>query len=200
MSRLIVSSVETQHIKFDSDTSAMTISSAGAVTMPSTPDINGYKFSQSSVTTLPGATAAIDFTVPTGVTQVRVVFVNVSQESTAELSFRLSTNGSFLTSGYVGGSAYINGNNPGVSNATGYFMMAYGYNNAGNVFNGYADFCCTTLNEWIMVNQNNSGAYPNGSNLSTGKCSLGSNNTLDGIRIMAVSGNLDSGVVKCYFR
>ena len=200
MGDIRVNEIKTDAIKSIGGTSAMTISSGGAVTMASTPDINGYKFSQSSVTTLPGATAAIDFTVPAGVTQVRVVFVNVSQESSSEVSFRISTNGSFLTSGYVGGSAYINGVNPGVSNATGYFMMAYGYNNASNSFNGYADFCCTTLNEWIMVNQNNSGGYPNGSNLSTGKCSLGSNNTLDGIRIMAVSGNLDSGVVKCYFR
>lgn len=172
---------------------------SGHLSTSQIPNLNGFKFSQSTVTTLPGSTAAIDFTVPAGVTQVRVVFNNVSQESTGEVAFRLSTNGSFLTSGYVGGSAYINGVNPGVSNATGYFMMAYGYNNVSNTFNGYADFCSTTPDTWTMVNQNNSAAYPNGSNLSTGKCFLGSNNTLDGIRIYALGGNLDEGIVKCYF-
>ena len=198
MSRLIVTNVETQNIKFDSDTTAFTIGSDGVM---SDMKMTNFKPAVTSVTTVSSEVSSVDFSVPAGTTSVRMVYQNLSAASGQEMGFRLSTNGSFLTSGYVAGSMYvISSSAQGATNYTGQFPMFYGFNAADNAFNGIARFSCTTLNHWSFNNTANSGGYPSGTGHAAGKIDLGSNNTLDAIRVYALSGNVDAGIVKCYFQ
>ncbi len=203
MSKLIVSTIETQNIetqnvKFDSDTTAFTIGSNGSLSDIST---TNFKFSASSITTVSSQVSSIDFSVPTGVTEVRMVFNDLSAASTGEMGFRVSTNGSFLTSGYLAGSIYVNSSSSqGTTNYTGQLPLAYGYNNVANSFNGHALFACTTLDNWAFTSCCNSSEYPAATLHAAGKIYLGSNNTLDAIRVYAFGGNIDAGVVRCYFQ
>ena len=197
MSRLIVTNIETQNIKFDSDTTAFTIGSDGVM---SDMKMTNFKPALTSVTTVSSAVSSIDFSVPAGTTNVKIVYQNLSAASSGEMGFRLSTGGSFLTSGYVAGSMYvIASNSQGATNYTGQFPLAYGFNATDNAFNGIARFSCTTLNHWSFNNTANSGGYPSGTGHAAGKIDLGSNNTLDAVRVYALSGNVDAGIVKCYF-
>ena len=198
MSKLIVSTIETQNVKFDSDTTAFTIGSNGSLSDIST---TNFKFSASSITTVSSQVSSIDFSVPTGVTEVRMVFNDLSAASTGEMGFRVSTNGSFLTSGYLAGSIYVNSSSSqGTTNYTGQLPLAYGYNNVANSFNGHALFACTTLDNWAFTSCCNSSEYPAATLHAAGKIYLGSNNTLDAIRVYAFGGNIDAGVVRCYFQ
>ena len=198
MSRLIVSNIETQNIKFDSDTTAFTIGSDGVL---SDMTMTNFKPAVTSVTTVSTAVSSIDFSVPTGTTSVKMVYQNLSAASSGEMGFRLSTGGSFLTSGYVAGSMYvISSSAQGATNYTGQFPMFYGFNATDNAFNGIARFSCTTLNHWSFNNTANSGGYPSGTGHAAGKIDLGSNNTLDAVRVYAFAGNIDAGIVKCYFQ
>ena len=104
MSKLIVSTIETQNVKFDSDTTAFTIGSNGSLSDIST---TNFKFSASATTTVSSQVSSIDFSVPAGVTEVRMVFNDLSAASAGEMGFRVSTNGSFITSGYVAGSCLL---------------------------------------------------------------------------------------------
>ena len=197
MSRLVVTNIETQNIKFDSDTTAFTIGSDGVM---SDMKMTNFKPAVTSVTTVSSEVSSVDFSVPAGTTSVRIVYQNLSAASGQEMGFRLSTNGSFLTSGYVAGSMYvISSSAQGATNYTGQFPMFYGFNAADNAFNGIARFSCTTLNHWSFNNTANSGGYPSGTGHAAGKIDLGSNNTLDAVRVYALSGNVDAGIVKCYF-
>ena len=101
MSKLVVSTIETQNVKFDSDTTAFTIGSNGSLSDIST---TNFKFSASAITTVSSQVSSIDISVPAGVTEVRMVYNDLSAASAGEMAFRVSTNGSFLTSGYVAGS------------------------------------------------------------------------------------------------
>ena len=198
MSKLIVSTIETQNVKFDSDTTAFTIGSDGVMTDMK---MTNFKPAVTSVTTVTSAVSSIDFSVPAGTTSVKMVYQNLSAASSGEMGFRLSTGGSFLTSGYVAGSMYvISSSSQGATNYTGQFPMAYGFNATDNSFNGIARFSCTTLDTWSFNNTTNSGGYPSGTLHAAGKCFLGSNNTLDAIRVYAFAGNIDAGIVKCYFQ
>ena len=203
MSKLVVSTIETQNIetqnvKFDSDTTAFTIGSNGSLSDIST---TNFKFSASATTTVSSQVSSIDFSVPAGVTEVRMVFNDLSAASTGEMGFRVSTNGSFLTSGYVAGSIYVNSStSQGTTNYTGQLPLAYGYNNVSNSFNGHATFSCTTLDNWAFTSCCNSAGYPAGTLHAAGKIYLGSNNTLDAIRVYAFGGNIDAGMVRCYFQ
>ena len=198
MSKLVVSTIETQNVKFDSDTTAFTIGSNGSLSDIST---TNFKFSASSITTVSSQVSSIDFSVPTGVTEVRMVFNDLSAASTGEMGFRVSTNGSFLTSGYLAGSIYVNSSSSqGTTNYTGQLPLAYGYNNVANSFNGHALFACTTLDNWAFTSCCNSSEYPAATLHAAGKIYLGSNNTLDAIRVYAFGGNIDAGVVRCYFQ
>ena len=198
MSKLIVSTIETQNVKFDSDTTAFTIGSNGSLSDIST---TNFKFSASATTTVSSQVSSIDFSVPAGVTEVRMVFNDLSAASTGEMGFRVSTNGSFLTSGYVAGSIYVNSStSQGTTNYTGQLPLAYGYNNVSNSFNGHALFACTTLDNWAFTSCCNSAGYPAGTLHAAGKIYLGSNNTLDAIRVYAFGGNIDAGMVRCYFQ
>ena len=198
MSRLVVSNIETQNIKFDSDTTAFTIGSDGVL---SDMTMTNFKPAVTSVTTVSTAVSSIDFSVPTGTTSVKMVYQNLSAASSGEMGFRLSTGGSFLTSGYVAGSMYvISSSAQGATNYTGQFPMFYGFNATDNAFNGIARFSCTTLNHWSFNNTANSGGYPSGTGHAAGKIDLGSNNTLDAVRVYAFAGNIDAGIVKCYFQ
>ena len=202
MSKLIVSTIETQNIetqnvKFDSDTTAFTIGSNGSLSDIST---TNFKFSASATTTVSSQVSSIDFSVPAGVTEVRMVFNDLSAASTGEMGFRVSTNGSFLTSGYLAGSMYVNSSSSqGATNYTGQLPLAYGYNNIANSFNGHALFACTSLDNWAFTSCCNSAGYPAGTLHAAGKIFLGSNNKLDAVRVYALGGNIDAGIVKCYF-
>tara|TARA_B100000614_G_scaffold222769_1_gene210716 strand:+ start:821 stop:1432 length:612 start_codon:yes stop_codon:yes gene_type:complete len=203
MSKLIVSTIETQNIetqnvKFDSDTTAFTIGSNGSLSDIST---TNFKFSASAITTVSSQVSSIDISVPAGVTEVRMVYNDLSAASAGEMAFRVSTNGSFLTSGYVAGSIYVNSSTTqGTTNYTGQLPIAYGYNNVANSFNGHALFACTTLNSWAYTSCCNSAGYPAATLHAAGKIDLGSSNTLDAIRVYALGGNIDAGVVRCYFQ
>ena len=197
MSKLVVSTIETQNVKFDSDTTAFTIGSNGSLSDIST---TNFKFSASAITTVSSQVSSIDISVPAGVTEVRMVYNDLSAASAGEMGFRVSTNGSFLTSGYLAGSMYVNSSSSqGATNYTGQLPMAYGYNNIANSFNGHALFACTSLDNWAFTNCCNSSEYPAGTLHAAGKIFLGSNNTLDAVRVYAFGGNIDAGIVKCYF-
>ena len=173
---------------------------SGHLSTSQIPNLNGFRYSASSVTTVSSAVSSIDFSVPAGTTSVKMVYQNLSAASSGEMGFRLSTGGSFLTSGYLAGSMYVSSSsNQGATNYTGQFPMIYGYNATDNAFNGIARFSCTTLNHWSFNNTANSGGYPSGTGHAAGKIDLGSNNTLDAVRVYALSGNVDAGIVKCYF-
>tara|TARA_B100000575_G_scaffold289918_1_gene292602 strand:- start:262 stop:858 length:597 start_codon:yes stop_codon:yes gene_type:complete len=198
MSKLVVSTIETQNVKFDSDTTAFTIGSNGSLSDIST---TNFKFSASAITTVSSQVSSIDISVPAGVTEVRMVYNDLSAASTGEMGFRVSTNGSFLTSGYLAGSIYVNSSSTqGTTNYTGQLPLAYGYNNVANSFNGHALFACTTLDNWAFTSCCNSSEYPAATLHAAGKINLGSNNTLDAIRVYAFGGNIDAGVVRCYFQ
>lgn len=198
MSKLVVSTIETQNVKFDSDTTAFTIGSNGSLSDIST---TNFKFSASAITTVSSQVSSIDISVPAGVTEVRMVYNDLSAASSGEMGFRVSTNGSFLTSGYLAGSMYVNSSSSqGATNYTGQLPLAYGYNNVANLFNGHALFACTTLDNWAFTSCCNSAGYPSGTKHAAGKIYLGSNNTLDAIRVYALGGNIDGGVVRCYFQ
>ena len=197
MSRLIVSSVETQNIKFDSDTTAFTIASDGVMSDIKT---TNYKFSTSVVCTVSDAVGQVDFTVPSGTNLVTVTYRNVSGSATAELYWRVGNSSGVLTSGYVGGSAYIHASGAAGSNGTSGFQMASGYNSAANTFNGIAHFLTLDGRYWMFNNHVNSGAYPNGCIVGAGVVDLGSVTDLTTVRCYPGSGNLDSGAFKCYFQ
>ena len=174
---------------------------SGHLSTSQIPNLNGFRYSTSSVTTVSSEVSSIDFSVPAGTTSVKIVYQNLSAASGQEMGFRLSTNGSFLTSGYVAGSMYvISSSAQGATNYTGQFPMFYGFNAADNAFNGIARFSCTTLDTWSFNKTANSAGYPSGTGHAAGKCFLGANNTLDAVRIYALSGNVDDGIVKCYFQ
>ena len=173
---------------------------SGHLSTSQIPNLNGFRYSASSVTTVTSAVSSIDFSVPAGTTSVRMVYNDLSAASAGEMGFRVSTNGSFLTSGYLAGSMYVNsGSSQGATNYTGQLPLAYGYNNVANSFNGNALFACTSLDNWAFTSCCNSASYPAGTKHAAGKIYLGSNNTLDAVRVYALGGNIDAGIVKCYF-
>ena len=197
MSRLIVSNIETQNIKFDSDTTAFTIGSDGVMTNINT---TNFKFGVSNTTIVSSPVANVDITVPANTSIVTVVYNQLSQASSGEIYFRVS-NGSYLTSGYEGGSMYVNSSSSqGSTNYTGQFGLAYGYTATDNSFNGIAQFATTTTRQVIYTNTVNSGNYASGTLHACGRIDLGDGNTLAGIRIYPHSGNIDSGTIKCYFQ
>jgi len=197
MSRLIVSNIETQNIKFDSDTTAFTIGSDGVMSDIKT---TNYKFSTLAVSTISSQVGQVDFTVPSGTKLVTVTYRNVSGTATAELYWRVGNSSGVLTSGYLGGSAYIHASAAAGSNATSAFQMASGYNSAANIFNGIARFLTIDGRYWIFNNHVNSSAYPDGCIVGAGVVDLGSVTDLTTVRCYPGSGNLDSGAFKCYFQ
>ena len=197
MSRLIVSNIETQNIKFDSDTTAFTIGSDGVMTNINT---TNFKFGVSNTTIVSSPVANVDITVPANTSIVTVVYNQLSQASSGEIYFRVS-NGSYLTSGYEGGSMYVNSSSgQGATNYTGQFGLAYGYTATDNSLSGIAQFATTTTRQVIYTNTVNSGNYASGTIHACGRIDLGDGNTLAGIRIYPNSGHIDSGTVKCYFQ
>jgi len=197
MSRLIVTNVETQNIKFDSDTTAFTIGSDGVMSDIKT---TNYKFSTSAVSTVSSAVGQVDFTVPSGTNLVTVTYRNVSASATGELYWRVGNSSGVLTSGYVGGSAYIHASGAAGTNSTDAFQMGSGYNSDANTFNGIAHFSTVDGRYWVFNNQVNSGAYPNGCIVGAGVVDLGSVTDLTTVRCYPGGGNLDSGAFKCYFQ
>lgn len=172
---------------------------SGHLSTSQTPNLNGFRYSTSSVTTVSSAVSSIDLSVPANTSIVTVVYNQLSQSSSGEIYFRVS-NGSYLTSGYEGGSMYVNSSSSqGATNYTGQFGLAYGFTATDNSLSGIAQFATTTTRQVIYTNTVNSGNYASGTIHACGRIDLGDGNTLAGIRIYPNSGNIDSGTVKCYF-
>lgn len=131
--------------------------------------------------------------VPSWVKQITLHFSGISLSGTDHFLIRLSTGGTFASTGYVGGTT-IPGPGPsvvGINSTVG--AIVYG-GDAANVITGSYTFTNITGNTWVGTGINTYENTPNYTGIAVSKVTLGG--TLDGIRILASGANtFDAGTI-----
>ena len=122
MSKLVVSTIETQNVKFDSDTTAATINSSGSVSFPVGATITGVK-----KTVLVGTQAMSGLTektftgIPSNAKRVRLIVDGTYKDGSQQTRIRIGDSSGIKTSGYdfrvnspyAAGSVYTEGRTAG---------------------------------------------------------------------------------------
>ena len=197
MSRLIVTNVETQNIKFDSDTTAMSLNSSGIVSFNnSQPSVVNYvtnlSVSGSSTQTF-FDTNLTGTALNGGAKTLRIFMTGLSNESNGYIHFRtLDANGT-TDGGYAAGFAYNTGNtfnSNGNTDANQNNAMSIGY--YGGTYNIVVDCFLVdpSTNRWIMDGRSMSKdttAAVHGNSIADNI--LGANNPITGFRWASTNTN-----------
>jgi len=157
MSRLIVSNVETQNIKFDSDTTAMSLNSSGIVSFNnSQPSVLNYVNNLSvsgSSTQTEFETNLTGTALSGGAKTLRIYLTGLSNESNGYIHFRIKSSDGYTDGGYAAAFAYNSGssfNSNGNTDANQNNAMAIGY--YGGTYNVVIDcfLIDPSTNRWVM--------------------------------------------------
>lgn len=141
----------------------------------------------------PGAVTSVTFSsIPSWVKRITLHFSGISLSGTDHFLIRLSTGGTFASTGYTSASNYptVGGTSGGTSSTAG--AVLYGADAANTLSGSYA-FTNITGNTWVGTGLH---IYDNSNTLAlnTGKVTLGG--TLDGIRILSSGANtFDAGTI-----
>ena len=204
MSRLIVSNIETQNIKFDSDTTAFTIASDGSVTGTGSADL--VKISETTGTDV----AYIDIT--TGFSSTYdtyyVVYDMIGANDTQNTYVQAFVGGSHVTAGAFGRETFPTdgGSTSGADTGSNNFLRLdrYGLGNATGE-GGQGSFFIYNRNSTtrptsatgrtnnIQNNGNHNHQLISGSQTSAYRADI-----IDGLRFLFATGNVASGTVKLY--
>lgn len=141
-------------------------------------------------------TTNADFTgIPSWVKRVTIAFSEVSTDSSDEITVRLSTGGTFATTGYVA-AAWIGGSGNTGDSSTTAFLIDGGNQASSSSRSGSVTLINITGNTWVI-----SGTMLRDTTVVTaigGRITLGG--VLDGVRVLSGSGNLfDAGTINVFW-
>ena len=140
MSKLVVSTIETQNVKFDSDTTAATINSSGSVNFPVGATITGVeKTVLVGTQAMSGLTEKIFTGIPSNARRVRLTVDGTYKDGSQQTRIRIGDSSGIKTSGYdfrvnspyASGSVYTEGRTAGVdtymdgASGTGYTVWGF---------------------------------------------------------------------------
>lgn len=178
--------------KVDAGTDAISVDGDLSVTG----NLSGTIRRGTAVTSTSGT--AIDFTsIPSWVKRITLTFSGISLSGTDHILIRLSTGGTFATTGYTSTSNYTtSGGATGGTNSTAGALLFSG--NAINILTGSYTFVNLTGNTWVgtggHIYDNDGGFVGNGAS----KVTIGG--TLDGIRITSAGSNtFDAGTINVFW-
>jgi hypothetical protein len=139
---------------------------------------------------------AFDFTgLPAGVTEVDVIFENVSLSGTDNLLIQLGTSSGFTTSGYTSQSIFVSSSNVGVGSTNGLIVVLA---SAPRAINGVLRLRKITGNTWVS---DHSGQIAGVSAAILGGGTVSLSGALDRIRLTRTNTNtFDSGRVNIKWR
>ena len=137
---------------------------------------------------------AIDFTIPSGVRKITVLFDQVSLDANQSLRVQIGTGGSPLTSGYVGRCNYQAAGNASEAN----YSDGFDIRHFDNRFDctGMMTICNITGNTWISTHSMSSTGW---STIYMGSGVASLSDELDLIRVTATSGSFDNGQVSVMY-
>ena len=178
--------------KVDAGTDAISVDGDLSVTG----NLSGTIRRGTAVTSTSGT--AIDFTsIPSWVKRITLTFSGISLSGTDHILIRLSTGGTFATTGYTSTSNYTtSGGATGGTNSTAGALLFSG--TAANILTGSYTFVNLTGNTWVgtggHIYDNDGGFVGNGAS----KVTIGG--TLDGIRITSAGSNtFDAGTINVFW-
>ena len=140
MSKLVVSTIETQNVKFDSDTTAATINSSGSVNFPVGATITGVeKTVLVGTQAMSGLTEKIFTGIPSNARRVRLTVDGTYKDGSQQTRIRIGDSSGIKTSGYdfrvnspyASGSVYTEGRTAAVdtymdgASGTGYTVWGF---------------------------------------------------------------------------
>jgi len=168
----------------------LTLSGTDGMTAPQGAIYNGLQYATAQTPT----TANADFTnIPSWARRVTIVFSEVSTNSSNQVTIRLSTGGTFATSGYVS-TAWQGGSGNVFDNSTTAFLVDAGNQTSASSRNGIVTLINITGNTW--VESGNVSRDTQVINASAGRIALGG--TLDGVRVLS-NGLFDAGTINVFW-
>jgi hypothetical protein len=176
-------------VLFTNGSNRVVVDSAGLATFS-----NGVSGAVTRGTSVSASGASVTFSsIPSWVKRITMHFSGLSLSGTDEILIRLSTGGTFATTGYTSSSNYttVGGGTGGGSSTTGAILKAGA---AANALTGSYTFVNIASNTWVGTGSH---IYDNDAQFvgtEAGKVTLGG--TLDGIRVLASGANtFDAGTV-----
>ena len=190
MSKLVVSTIETQNIKYDSDTTSMTINSTGFVT-------GGYlKPSTEGLVTTTAGQNNIQFTVPSGCNRIEMQIYKFNPVNSEEIYIRMG-NPSILTSGYEAVAIYEPTAGSGVFTNTTNAFRQHGFTAADNIhnFQGFG-WSIDDGRRWQFIFEGVNTQYITNHLTLRGLIDMGSGQTLQKLEISSSgSGGFEAGAL-----
>lgn len=108
--------------------------------------VSGSKFTQGTAITLTNQ-ASVDFTVPTWVKRIIVMWTSMSSNGTSDYLIQLGSSSGVTTTGYVSHSTSVNTTSASVASTSGYIIRAR--DGASDVLGGMMTLCNLTGNTWV---------------------------------------------------